>query len=158
MLFGEVVEGAMVVNQLGQLVGEEWLKTGALRSYIGLDEFVVMPNHFHAIVEMRDGRGTARRAPTTEQFTQPLSGSLPTVIRAFKSAVTKRVNEFHSTPGVPLWQGNYYEHVVRNEDDLRRIREYIQTNPLRWELDHENLAKRGEDKFDRWLASFTKKR
>jgi len=62
------------------------------------------------------------------------------------------------TPGVPPWQRNYYEHVIRNEEELQRIREYIQTNPLRWELDQENPARRGEDEFDRWLASLSSKR
>jgi REP element-mobilizing transposase RayT len=158
ILFGEVVEGAMVLNQIGRIVEEEWSKTAALRPYVALDKFVIMPNHFHAIVEMHERRGTACRAPTAERFAQPVSGSLPTIIRSFKSAVTKRVNDCRNMPGVPFWQENYYEHVIRNEDDLHRIREYIQTNPVRWEIDRENLAKHGEDEFDRWLASFTKKR
>lgn len=160
ILFGEIAEGIMLLNQIGRIVEEEWRKTSALRPYVRLDEFVIMPNHFHAIVEMCECRGTARRAPAPERFAQPVSGSLPTVIRSFKSAVTKRVNHLRRTPtsGVPLWQGNYYEHMIRNEDDLRRVCEYLQTNPTRWELDHENPAKRREDEFDQWLASFAKKR
>jgi len=158
-LFSEVVQGKMIANQVGRIVEGEWLKTPVLRPYVVLDEFVVMPNHFHAILQIvSEGRGTARRAPTTERFSRPVSGSLPTIIRSFKSATTNRINELRSAPGAPLWQRNYYEHVIRDEDELHRIREYILTNPLRWELDRENPARCGEDEFDRWLASLSPKR
>jgi REP element-mobilizing transposase RayT len=67
---------------------------------------------------------------------------LGSIVGSFKSAVTKRVNENRGTPGVPVWQRNYYEHVIRDEGDLERIREYIATNPLRWALDEEKLEVR----------------
>ena len=70
-----------------------------------------------------------------ERFGQPISGSLPTIIRAFKSAVTKRINEIRQLPGVPVWQRNYYEHVIRNEADYAQIAEYIADNPRRSEED-----------------------
>ncbi|MCP9448402.1 MAG: transposase [Nitrospira sp.] len=82
-------------------------------------------------------RGTACRAPT-EQFGCPVTGSIPTIIRSFKSAVTKQINEQRRTPGVPIWQRNYYEHIIRNDESLNRIREYIANNPLQWALDREN--------------------
>jgi REP element-mobilizing transposase RayT len=63
---------------------------------------------------------------------------LGAIVGSFKSAVTKWVNENRATPGAPVWQRNYYEHVIRDEGDLERIREYIATNPLRWEMDEEN--------------------
>lgn len=155
LLFGEIVEGEMVVNQVGQIVEDEWRKTPTLRPNVELDEYVVMPNHFHGIVAIVEGRGTARRAPTPEQFGSPVSGSLPTIIRSFKSAVTTHVNILRQTPSAPVWQRNYHEHVIRDENDLYRIREYIQTNPLRWESDRENPKRRGEDEFDKWLEGTT---
>jgi hypothetical protein len=82
-----------------------------------------------------------------EQFGKPVSGSIPTIIRAFKSAVTKRINEMRKTPGVKIWQRNYYEHVIRNDNELNRIREYITNNPAQWETDQENpnaTDRRGE--------------
>src|SRR5437773_1289242 len=83
-LFGEVVRGKMILDQVGQIVKEEWLRTPVLRSSVTLDEFIVMPNHFHTVVTIvSEGRGTAHRAPTTEQFGKPVSGSLPTIIRSF---------------------------------------------------------------------------
>ncbi len=120
------------------------MKTADIRPGVELDACVVMPNHFHGIIVVSNdrgtaiGRGTARRAPTVERFGQPVSGSIPTVMRSFKSAVTKRINEMHQTPGKPLWQRNYYEHVIRNENELNRIRQYIIDNPAKWETDHEN--------------------
>jgi REP element-mobilizing transposase RayT len=157
LLFGEVMEGEVVINRIGQIVADEWQRTPILSPNVGLDEFVVMPNHFHGIVAIVEGRGTARRAPTPERFGSPVSGSLPTIVRSFKSAVTSRINILHGTPGASLWQRNYHEHVIRNENDLHRIREYIQTNPMRWELDQENPKRRGEDAFEKWLESFAKK-
>jgi REP element-mobilizing transposase RayT len=65
-------------------------------------------------------------------------GSIPTIIRAFKSACTKRINELYNTRGAKLWQRNYYEHVIRDEDDLNRIRQYIRDNPARWAEDENN--------------------
>ncbi|MDR3090099.1 MAG: transposase [Desulfobulbaceae bacterium] len=75
-----------------------------------------------------------------EQFGKPVPGSLPTIIRSFKSATTKRINELRGRPGEKFWQRNYSEHVVRSEDDLRDIGRYIENNPLPWELDSLNLG------------------
>jgi len=148
-LFGGIENDAMTLNEYGCVVRDEWLKTAEVRAEIQVGEFVVMPNHFHGIVIIDSGmvvmgRGTARRAlteytarraPTMERFGQPISGSLPTIIRAFKSAVTKRINEIRQLPGIQVWQRNYYEHVIRNEADYGQIAEYIFDNPRRWEED-----------------------
>ena len=107
-----------------------------------------MPNHFHGIIWIVDdgGRGTARRAPTRraptdhapihEQFGKPVAGSIPTIVRAFKSAVTRHINIARNTPGVPVWQRNYYEHIIRNEKSYLKIAQYIRNNPTQWELDN----------------------
>ncbi|MEA2015034.1 MAG: transposase [Thermodesulfobacteriota bacterium] len=137
-LFGKITDGQMVLNDAGKIVADEWIKTGAIRNNVALDEWVVMPNHFLGILVVDDRRGTARRAPTIEQFGQPVSNSIPTIIRSFKSAVTKRINEIRKTPGKKLWQRNYYEHIIRDENELNRIREYIVNNPMKWGLDREN--------------------
>ncbi|GAB6067553.1 transposase [Methylothermus subterraneus] len=95
---------------------------------------------------------TSRRAPAVsscpdhvEQFGKPVPGSIPTIVRAFKSAITKRINELHNTPGAPIWQRNYYEHVIRDERALNAIRQYITENPLRWHLDTYNPDRTGDD-------------
>ncbi len=140
-LFGKIVDGEMLLNEMGRLVQYEWNKTQQIRPEIELDQFVIMPNHFHAIIWVHDGRGTARRAPTgestPEQFGKPVVGSIPTIVRAFKSAVTRQINFYRNTPGMPVWQRNYYERVIRNEVEMNAVREYIVNNPQQWALDAE---------------------
>lgn len=132
-LFGEIENGKMLLNELGQIVDNEWLKTEKIRKNVKMDNYIIMPNHFHGIINIR--WGTARRAHTKEQFGKPVAGSLPTIIRSFKSAVTKRINEIRNTQGQHVWQRNYYEHIIRDEFDLYRIREYIISNALNWDKD-----------------------
>lgn len=139
-LFGEIVDGEMRLNEYGRIVAEEWARTATMRSNVELGEFVVMPNHAHGIIVLTDNDVGARRrlAPTTEQFGKPIAGSLPTIIRAFKSAVTYRINILRQTSGAPVWQRNYWEHIIRNERELERIRAYIINNPANWSIDEEN--------------------
>jgi REP element-mobilizing transposase RayT len=63
---------------------------------------------------------------------------LASLIAGYKSAVTERINQFRGTPGAPAWQRNYWEHIIRNNADLARIREYIRNNPAAWETDDEH--------------------
>ncbi|MFH0772032.1 MAG: transposase [Candidatus Omnitrophota bacterium] len=124
-------------SQYGQIVYNEWINTGKLRNNVELDEFIVMPNHFHGIVIINES-GTARRAPTG--FGKPVARSLSAIMRSFKSAVTKRINESRKMPGAQFWQRNYYEHVIRDDNDLINIREYIVNNPARWQEDEYYIA------------------
>ncbi len=140
-LFGDVVDGEMQLNDIGKIVKSEWLKTEEIRDNVSTDEFIIMPNHLHGILfidEPADRRGTVHRAPTAERFGQPTSNSIPTIIRSFKATVTKQINELRNTPGLPVWQRGFYDRIVRNDDELNRIREYIVYNPLKWQLDKEN--------------------
>ena len=141
-IFGEAEGSRVVLNDYGIVVQEEWLRTEAQRPHVRLDAFVVMPNHVHGIIVLQadDQEGTARRAPTgaTARFGEALAGSLATVVGAFKSAASRRINQMRGTPGMPVWQRNYYEHVIRSEKELNRIRQYIADNPTRWALDPEN--------------------
>jgi len=144
------------MTAMGGCVEDEWRKTAELRPNVALDEYVVMPNHFHGIIVLSDPdkAGTARRAPTMETFSRPVRSSLPTIVRSFKSAVTRSINAMRSTPGQPVWQRNYYEHVIRDALSLNHIREYISSNPLRWPADRENPCGTGTDDFDIWLSTF----
>jgi len=124
-----------------RLKGYDYSGPGDIRSNVEPDEFIVMPNHFHGIITIKAGnirRGMARHAPTGREFAKPVANSLSTIIGAFKSAVTKSINILRNTPGMPVWQRNYFEHVIRNEKELSRIREYIRLNPLQWDIDIEN--------------------
>jgi REP element-mobilizing transposase RayT len=200
-LFGNIVDGEMMLNEFGVLVKNEWLKTGIIRPNIVIDAFVVMPNHLHGILIITgnddgrgfrgggDGRDTLQRVSTTksemesdtksemesdtksdmesdtksnmesdtgmgtktiEQFGKPTKNSIPTIVRLFKSTTTKQINQLRrdtlqgvstpmqrvsTSPMQPLWQRNYYEHIIRNEIELNRIRQYIIDNPKKWKTD-----------------------
>jgi putative transposase len=145
-IFGKVIDGEMQLSPFGIIARDEWLKTSELRKNIQMDEFVVMPNHMHGIIVIDDGIGTGTlqraptKAPTVERFGKPTSNTIPTIIRGFKAAVTKQINTIQINAGkysLPerIWQKNYYEHVIRNEVSLNKIREYIRSNPLNWQED-----------------------
>ena len=131
-VLGEIVDGEMLLNSTGQSVADAWEWLANRYPHIELDEFVVMPNHLHGIIVIsNDVKGGSRTAPTARK-------PLGRLVAAFKTVSTKQVNIAHGTPGQPLWQRNFYEHVIRNEEELDRIREYIATNPMKWETDAEN--------------------
>jgi REP element-mobilizing transposase RayT len=134
-LFGEVVDGEMRLNEVGKIVREEWLNTAVMRPDVYLDVYVIMPNHFHTVIFVHDDIGAHSSAPLRRQ-----SGSIGSIVAGFKSAATKRINALRDNPGCPVWQRNYYEHVIRNENDLATIRQYIADNPLKWDLDENNPA------------------
>jgi REP element-mobilizing transposase RayT len=145
-LFGDAANGAMNLNEYGKIAYEEWIRSATIRHEIRLDEFIVMPNHLHGIVILTDGRGSHSVGATGRSPLQPAhepqtfrpgppKNSLGSFIAGFKSATTQRINRIRGTPGMSLWQRNYYEHVIRNEDELNQIRTYISENPLKWELD-----------------------
>jgi putative transposase len=135
-LLGEIVGENMVLNAFGRIVEVEWQNTGTIRPDVELDVFTVMPNHFHALLFLHDERrGTLPRARRSESFGSPTSNSVPTIVRLFKSAVTTQINTIRNTRGNPVWQRGYHEHVVRDENDLHKIREYIENNALKWHLD-----------------------
>jgi putative transposase len=143
-IFGHVINGNMHLNEFGKIVEKEWLKTFDMRKILKLDIYVIMPNHFHGIIIIADGRGTLQRARTGEKFGKPVSNSIPTIIRLFKSATTKQINQIRQTTGMELWQHNYYEHIIRNENELNQVLEYIINNPLQWQFDKENPNRRGK--------------
>jgi len=142
-LFGKIVKDSVVLSKYGQIVIEEWRKTAQMRPFVELDEHIVMPDHFHGIIIFKD-MGTARRAPTAERFSKPATGSLPTIIRSFKSAVTRRINILRRTPGKTVWQRGYYEHVIRYNEKINLVREYIANNPLRWSLGRKKYDIKGD--------------
>ncbi len=128
-LFGEIADRRMALNDAGRMVQQVWDDLPNHYSHVELDECVVMPNHVHGIVVIV-GAGF-KPAPTKRH-------GLPEIVRALKAFSARRINEIRNTPGVKLWQRGYYEHIIRNDDELNRIREYIANNPMKWEMDREN--------------------
>ncbi len=142
-LFGDVTNAEVKLNQFGRIVWEAWRNSANIRQEIELDSFIVMPNHAHGVIVFRnlDHVGATGRSPF---LPGPPKHSLGSFIAGFKAAVTKRINEVRGTPKTPVWQRNYYEHVIRNEESLQRIREYILNNPAQWDLDPENPEAKGD--------------
>jgi len=168
-LFGAVVDGEMRLNNVGRVVQMIWGGLSDRFPTIELDTFVVLPNHVHGTLVVGAALAPPKRRKVGAALALPVGGAassaptrsasttLGTVVRAFKSISAIGVNRLLSRSGQPLWQRSYYEHIIRTEESLNRIREYIATNPLRWQLDRENPERKGEDEFDHWLATFKRR-
>jgi REP element-mobilizing transposase RayT len=149
-LFGEIADGAMILNDAGQMIHDHWSTLPNRFNSIELHEFIVMPNHFHGIVklvsEQTVGAPLVGALVERHQIGQP-QGIAPTVheinptigdvIGAFKSLTTNEniagVKQKSWPPfNKKLWQRNYYEHIIRSEQSYLEIAEYIQNNPLKW--------------------------
>ena len=176
-LFGNVIDGKMILNEAGRMVETIWMQLAIRFEFIELDEFTVMPNHFHGILVLsgrgescirpvsdescirtdsdesciRTGRGESCIRPSTvsgDHKDRPdgtLPGTVGRVIQAFKSISTHEyINGVKHKNWTPfpgkLWQRNYYEHIIRDDESLKRIRAYIINNPLQWAYDRENSA------------------
>ncbi len=146
-LFGEVIDDEVWLNAYGRVVEACWQAIPDHFGHVALDAFVIMPNHVHGVLVIpgaEDGNIVGARhcrAPTAEGFGRPVAGSIPTVVRSFKSVVTRQIHEMQGTSGVPVWQRGYYEHIIRNESEWQMIREYVVGNPARWAEDEENPDK-----------------
>jgi len=142
-LFGEIVDGAMVLNDPGIMVEKWWQDVFGHFPNVVLDEYTIMPNHFHGIVLLKHvGAGFPRPMSTPENQggeTPPLrTPTLGQVVGYLKYQTTKQINQMRDNPGVPVWQRNYYERIIRDEEELTAIREYIADNPAKWAEDKEN--------------------
>jgi REP element-mobilizing transposase RayT len=137
-LFGDLVAGEMRLNEFGMIAQDAWDDLPKHYSHVELDQFVIMPNHVHGIVVLKNGGRVTDHAPTLE-LSQKRHG-FPEIVRAFKTFSAKRLNQLRNNPGCPVWQRNYFERVIRNDDNLSKAREYIVNNPMKWESDKENPA------------------
>jgi len=143
-LFGRVINDEMRLSEFGQIASKCWHDITSHFSFVIPDLFVIMPNHIHGILNITDTncRGIACYAPSerkSNRFGGVTPSSVSSIVRSYKSAVTKSLNRLHLSTGTPIWQRNYYEHVIRDEEELIRVREYIQHNPLKWDEDEYNL-------------------
>ena len=145
-MFGNVVDGEMVLNDAGRMVQTVWDEIPKYYYGIEIDEFVIMPDHVHGIIvlvrEQGQPRGVARTTTGLLSLSMSFSLSLPDIVHRFKTMTTKLYTDGvkqHGWPAFPgrLWQRNYYEHIIRNEIALNRIRQYIINNPAKWERDRE---------------------
>lgn len=135
-------EGQMIRNDAGEAVADAWVELPRRFPSMGLDMCVVMPNHLHGILSITLRPGAAGSAPMRS------SPTLGVAMGAFKSTSAITVNCLLSRTGQQLWQRGFYDRVIRNEDELNKIREYIATNPLRWGGDRENPDRTETDSSD----------
>ena len=155
-LFGDIKEGVIKLTSFGEIVERLWFEIPDHFENIFLDQFVVMPNHIHGIIIIFDeevqNAGVKNvgvqyieplHAPLqkssqnrTHQFQKIIPGSLGSIIRSYKSSVTRWCKK--NGHGYFQWLRNYYEHIIRSEKELTKIRQYIIDNPLKWEFDQEN--------------------
>lgn len=143
LYFGDVVDGRMELSEIGQWVQTQIEQTAVIRQNdVEIPIFVVMPNHVHLIVvynrvvPRRDASNASANGTTDARGASlrfgPQSGNLSSVVRGIKSAVTKYAIE-HDIPFA--WQSRYHDHIIRNQMEMNRIAEYIQNNPMKWDLD-----------------------
>ena len=148
-LFGEIVNEQMHLSAAGQIARRCWDELPDHFGSIELDQFVVMPNHIHGIIIILDGPvGATHASPQREERKERKRNTLGDMVGSFKSAVTKRINEINGTPGAPFWQRGYYDHIIRDDRSLTRIREYILNNPLRWFVDGNDPAENNANDSD----------
>jgi putative transposase len=152
-IFGQIVNGEMRFNEAGYMVKKTWNNLSSRYSSIEIDEFIVMPNHMHAIIMIVGAPLVGAHSfeyAETMAGTRPWAGTRPAptlgeVVGEFKSITTRlyiegvRQKNWTQFNG-KLWQRNYYEHIVRNEEDLDQIRRYIIMNPMQWHTDENNPA------------------
>ena len=151
-LFGGIENGKMALSAAGEVARFTWNDLTRHNTNILLDEFVIMPNHMHGIIIIKDSVGAGSK-PALVNINQtnvriktmvgrdnnvraglepaPTHG-LPEIVRQFKTFSAKRVNQTRKISRRSVWQRNYYEHIVRDDNDLSRIREYIVNNPEKW--------------------------
>ncbi len=127
------------IPEIKKIVEECWIEIPNHFKNATLDSWVVMPNHIHGIIRLVSRVGVQHVEPLQNRYQHIIPKSIGSIVRSYKSAVTVGCkkggfNFFY-------WQRNYYESVIRNEDDLNRARRYIQDNPLNWDLDEENPNK-----------------
>ncbi len=148
-LFGSITHETMILNDAGKMIDEQWLQLQERFALIQLDEYVIMPNHFHGIIIVGAGLVPAREATATANFYGRVQGPplqnphLSQIVGAFKSITTHQYilgvkNQQWKPFNGKLWQRNYYEHIIRNEESFFSAKEYIMCNPQNWKTDKMN--------------------
>jgi len=141
--FGTIENNKMILNEIGLIVFREWEQTINKRDNIILHEFIVMPNHFHAIIEIETDEKVEELVPINIDFKSP-KNNLGSIIRGFKGSTSRQINnylyELQKETGnnslrlfypEKIWQRSFYEHVIRDEESYKRITNYIMINPMR---------------------------
>jgi len=160
-IFGKIIDGEMLLNDVGKIVERCWKEIPNHFKDVGLDQFICMPNHVHGIIviwsndnENQKNVGAIHELPLHEKMVTRRKMLLPRIIGYFKMNSSKQINVVNGTIGQPVWQRNYYEHVIRSEEELNKIRRYIINNPPKWEYDQENRFGKPIDEKRKFWSKF----
>ncbi len=134
--FGEIVQGNIELTNIGKIIQTEWLKSFEMRKELSCDIYVIMPNHIHAILILTNQE---MYIPQLNKQILMKPKSISSFVSGFKSSVTKEIRYIKQISNFKVWQKGYYDHIIRNEIELEKIREYIHDNPLNWEFDENYL-------------------
>lgn len=132
-ILGEIVRGVQVLSSIGRMVEEEWNRTAQIRQEVRLDRYIIMPDHLHGLVTLPSDDEVPERIRL--KSLRPggyCRASLSALVGGFKAACTRRFREI-THENTSMWQRNYHERIIRGDGQLDLIREYIRTNPARWE-------------------------
>ena len=138
--FGDVVDGRVKLNEYGNIVNNCWNSIPDHFPNVNLDEYIIMPNHVHGIINifLNDDVGIQNvESLRVNKYQHIIPQSVGSIIRGFKTGVTKWFR--NNTDIYIVWQKNYYERIIRNENELNKIRKYIVNNSANWETDKENI-------------------
>jgi putative transposase len=136
--FGKIENGKMILSEIGLIVQQEWDKSFEIRAELFCDVFVIMPDHIHAILRIVVRTHGRAYIPQSHGVAYRPPKSISSFVAGFKSAATKRINEFRNMPKSPVWQHRFHDHIIRNESEYFRIKEYILENPKNWNADKLN--------------------
>ncbi|MCX5859329.1 MAG: transposase [Proteobacteria bacterium] len=147
-ILGKVIDEQIVPTTIGKIAKNCWEEIPKHFPNVELDEFVIMPNHVHGIIQIIRV-GATHASPLQKHLSNSNPhGSGPrtigSIVGSLKSATTRYANGIGLGNGFSIWQRNYYEHIIRNEDELNQVREYIIKNPLKWQFDRENPDHKGD--------------
>ena len=133
-IFGNIIDGQMQLNDAGRICISVWNDLPQHYQNVVLGEYVVMPNHFHGIVILNASVGAGLDVGAGLKPAPTIHG-LSEIVRAFKTFSARKINAKNKTPGVKLWQRNFYERIIRDDDEYQCIAEYIKNNPMNWKDD-----------------------
>ena len=141
---GEIADRQMLPNNFGKIVLDCWHDLPNHYANIILDAFVIMPNHMHGIIFINSVETGFKPVSTCTDTTNPdkhNNHGLPEFVRALKTFSSRRINTYRHSPDCQVWQSRFHDHIIRNENELRKIREYIVSNSLNWETDENYMSR-----------------
>jgi len=149
-IFGAADEGNVILSPLGEIVRNCWVQIPEHFPAAMINEYVIMPNHLHGIIAL--GVGARYIVPCDpaarirEQFQKPTRGTIPTIVRTFKAAVTRSARGVLKIRDQMIWQSNYFERALRDGKEVSLAKRYIVENPARWSWDEENAEREKESR------------